>query len=318
MIIRSVAGRAESVAILSFAALFIVFSLALSSVWFGNVPTLMRDISWLGLIAIGQALVVISGEFDLSVGSTFGFVGLIFVLLLQAGIGAPGAVVLALLAALGIGALNGLLTWNLSLPSLLVTLGFLFVYRGLIQFSTEGFPAPIPDEVRSDGLITFLGGSTSGLQNSVLICAVVLVVVSFVLTRTRFGAHIASVGGDLNSAKACGVQVGRIKVFTFMICSALAGLAGIIAACKLSSVSATTGDGLELESIAAVVIGGCSLRGGIGSAWGAVLGVASLMALKAGLILMGVNIFIYQLLLGSVLVGLIATRGLFPKLLEAK
>lgn len=318
MIIRSVSGRPESVAILSFAALFVIFALVLSSVWLGNIPTLMRDISWLGLVVIGQAFVVISGEYDLSVGSTFGFVGLIFVLLLKLGIDPSGAFFLAMAAALAIGALNGVITWNLGLPSLLVTLGFLFVYRGLIQFFTEGFPAPIPDEARTSGLVTFLGGSAWGLQNSVLICAAVLVVATFVLTRTRFGAHIASVGGDLNSAKACGVQAGRVKVFTFMICSALAGLAGIIAACKLSSVSATTGDGLELESIAAVVIGGCSLRGGIGSAWGAVLGVASLMALKAGLILMGVNIFIYQLLLGSVLVGLIATKGMFPKLLEAR
>ena len=316
--IRSVAARSESVAILSFVALFILFASLLSSVWFGNVPTLMRDISWLGLVAIGQALVIISGEFDLSVGSVFGFVGLTFVLALQQGLGAPSAFALAMALSLLIGALNGVLTWNLRLPSLLVTLGFLFVYRGLIQFFTEGFPAPIPDEVRGDGLITFLGGSTWGLQNSILICAVVLVIASFVLTRTRFGAHLISVGGDLSAARACGVLAGRVKVITFMISSALAGLAGIIAASRLSSVGATTGDGLEFESIAAAVIGGCSLRGGLGSVWGALLGVATLMALRAGLVLMGINIFIYQLLLGSVLVGLIATKGMFPKLLEAR
>lgn len=315
---RSLTPPAESIAILGCLGLFVTFAAILPSVWLDNVPTLLRDISWLGLIAIGQAMLITSGEFDLSVGSVFGFTALVFVLMLQLGLGAPASFLVAMAVALGIGALNGVLSWVFGLPSLLVTLGFLFVYRGLIQFFTGGFPISIPETVRESGLILFLSGTSFGLHNSILICAAVLAVATFTLGRTRFGAHLLSVGGDLNAAKACGVPVAATKIRTFMICSGLAGLAGIVAVSKLSAVTATSGEGLEFEAIAAAVIGGCSLRGGVGSAWGALLGVATLMSLKAGLILMGVNMFIYQLLLGAVLVGLIAIKGVVPMLREAK
>ena len=136
--IRSLGARHESVAILSFTVVFVLFAAQLTSVWIGNLPSLLRDISWLGIVAIGQALVIISGEFDLSVGSVFAFVGLIFVLLLQMGTGATPAFILAMLVGMIIGFVSGFLTWRLRLPSLLVTLGFLFVYRGFMAFFTKG------------------------------------------------------------------------------------------------------------------------------------------------------------------------------------
>jgi simple sugar transport system permease protein len=311
-------ARSESVAILSFLLLFALFGAQLTSVWIANLPTLFRDIAWLGIVATGQALVIISGEFDLSVGSVFAFVGLVFVMLLQLGLGPGPAFALSMLLAAAIGLSNGIVTWNLGLPSLLVTLGFLFVYRGFVFFFTEGFPVAIPEDVRGDFVIQFLGGQMMGFHNSIPICLLVVVAVTFILTKTRFGNHLYAVGGDLNAAVACGVLPGRTKITSFMISAALAGFTGIIAACTLSSVSASTADGLEFEAVAAAVIGGCSLRGGVGSAWGAVIGVATLMALKAGLILLGTNIFIYQILLGAVLVSLIALKGFFPKIFSSR
>lgn len=311
-------ARSESVAILSFVVLFAVFGAQLTSVWITNLPTMFRDIAWLGIVATGQALVIISGEFDLSVGSVFAFVGLVFVMLLQLGLGPAPAFVLSMLLAAAIGLLNGMLTWNLGLPSLLVTLGFLFVYRGFVLFFTGGFPVAIPENLRGDFLIRLFGGQVMGFHNSIPICALIVGVFTFILIKTRFGNHLHAVGGDLNSAMACGVLPGRTKIITFVISAALAGLTGIIAASTLSSVSATTADGLEFEAIAAAVIGGCSLRGGVGSAWGAVIGVGTLMALKAGLILLGINIFIYQILLGALLVSLIALKGFFSKALSLR
>jgi simple sugar transport system permease protein len=311
-------ARSESVAILSFVVLFAVFGAQLTSVWIANLPTMFRDIAWLGIVATGQAMVIISGEFDLSVGSVFAFVGLVFVMLLQLGLGPTPAFVLSMSLAAVIGLLNGILTWNLGLPSLLVTLGFLFVYRGFVQFFTGGFPVAIPENLRGDFLIQLLGSNVMGFHNSIPICVLIVAAFTFVLTRTRLGSHLHAVGGNLNSAIACGVLPGRTKIIAFVISAALAGFTGIIAACTLSSVSATTADGLEFEAIAAAVIGGCSLRGGVGSAWGAVIGVGTLMALKAGLILLGINIFIYQILLGAVLVSLIALKAFFPKIFSAR
>lgn len=315
---RKITSGPESISLLSFVALNVLFAFLLGSVWWANMPGMLRDISWLGIVVVGQALVIIAGDFDLSVGSVFAFVSLVFVLLLQLGFGATPAMAAAVVLGALLGYVNGLLVWMMKLPSLLVTLGFLFVYRGLVHFFTGGFAASIPNELRAAGLVSFLGGQSFGIHNSVYICAAIVLLFTFVLTRTRFGGYLHAVGGDVWSALACGVPIGRVKITAFVISGVLASIAGIIAASALSSVSPTTADGMEFEAVAAAVIGGCSLRGGVGSAWGAVLGVATLMALKSGLILMGTNIFVYQLLLGCVLVSLIAVKGMFPRIFAVR
>lgn len=304
----------ESAAILSFIILFVVFTVLLGTAWVSNLPSMLRDVSWLGIVAIGQALLMISGEFDLSVGSVFAFVGMMFVLLLRT-IGASiPAFVGAILIAMMIGLITGLITWKFKLPSLLVTLGFLFVYRGLVHFVTKGFALTIPDTLQGNPLVRFFGGKLLGLHNSILLFALLIIGFTIALSMTKFGNHLCAVGGDVRSALSCGVSPGRTKIITFITCSLLAGFSGIIAACTLSSVAPGTAENLEFETIAAAVIGGCSLRGGVGTAWGTVLGVGTLMALKAGLILIGINIFVYQILLGLLLVSLIAIKGFLPKL----
>ena len=305
--------RAEFVAILSLIGLQIVFGLWLGAPWKDNLPGLLRDVSWLGIVAIGQAMVIISGEFDLSVGSVYAFVSMIFVMLVQTTLGPAGALVVAMALSAAIGWLNGWLTWRFRLPSLLVTLGFLFIYRGLVEYVTDGKTIVIPDELRSSAVLAILGGKSLGMHNSVWICAVLLAVLGVVMAKSQYGSHVQAVGGDVNAALATGVPAGRVKIRTFMASSMLAGFAGIITAASLSSVSTTTATAMEFEAIAATVIGGVSLLGGSGTVWGAILGVFTLLALKNGLILGGINIFIYQILLGSVLVGLVALKGILPQ-----
>ena len=308
---RSLPIRNEMIALISLLALFAVFSAMIGETWFRNVPSLLRDISWLGIVAVGQAVVIVSGEFDLSVGSVYAFVSMIFVLLL-ASIGPLPALVLSMLLGSLIGYLNGVLTWRMQLPSLLVTLGFLFVYRGLVEYVTDGFPVTISESIQANATLVALGGKTAGFHNSIAIAAVILAAVGIVMAKTRFGSHIYAVGGAVDAATANGVPAGRIKIRAFMICAVLAGLAGVITACNLNSVSTTTATAMEFEAIAATVIGGCVLLGGSGTAWGAMLGVATLLTLKHGLILQGVNIFAYQIVLGVILVVLVAARIFVP------
>ena len=308
---RSFPIRNEMIALISLLALFAVFSAMIGETWFRNVPSLLRDISWLGIVAVGQAVVIVSGEFDLSVGSVYAFVSMIFVLLL-ASIDPLPALVLSMLLGGLIGYLNGVLTWRMQLPSLLVTLGFLFVYRGLVEYVTDGFPVTISESIQANATLVALGGKTAGFHNSIAIAAVILVAVGIVMAKTRFGSHIYAVGGAVDAATANGVPAGRIKIRAFMICAVLAGLAGVITACNLNSVSTTTATAMEFEAIAATVIGGCVLLGGSGTAWGAMLGVATLLTLKHGLILQGVNIFAYQIVLGVILVVLVAARIFVP------
>ncbi|WP_273380924.1 ABC transporter permease [Rhizobium rhizogenes] len=275
-------------------------------------PSLLRDISWLGIVVIGTAMVIICGEFDLSVGSVYAFVSMIFVVLMPTWLGVTGAFLVSMALSFAIGWLNGWLTWHYKLPSLLVTLGFLFFYRGLVEYVTGGVTIVMDDELRSSPIVSFLGAKFLGLHVSIYLFALLVLIFTLVLIKTQFGNHVQAVGGDVNAALATGVPVGQVKIRTFIISSMLAGFAGIITACSLSSVSTTTASSMEFEAIAATVIGGVALTGGAGSVWGAILGVATLLALKSGMILSGINIFTYQILLGAVLVGLVSLRTIIP------
>lgn len=311
---RVLQTRNEFISVFSFVLLFAVFAIILRTDWMRNLHTMIRDISWLGIVAIGQAVLLISGEFDLSVGSVYAFVGMVFVLLMQAGIGVFLAFVLALLVALLIGFVNGFITLKYKLSSLLVTLGFLFVYRGAIYLISGGFNVAFPDSVRGSGFLEFLGAEPLGVYTSILIFALIAIAAAVVLSWTRFGNHLFAVGGDTATAISCGVSVTRIKMTSFMLCSFLAGLAGIIVTCNFSGVSPTFGVNLEFETIAAAVIGGTALSGGVGSILGTILGAGTLLALRSGLILAGVNIFVYQILLGPLLIVAVAMKEAIPRL----
>jgi simple sugar transport system permease protein len=304
--------RQEFAVVVCLTLLMLYFAIITGEAWAANLPSLLRDVSWLGIVVIGQAIVIISGEFDLSVGSVYAFVSMVFLMLLQASVDPYFAFILSMGLGALIGFLNGYLTWRFQIPSLLVTLGFLFVYRGLVEYVTGGQTLIIPTELQQSSLIQFLGGKFLGLHVSIYLCAILLAFFIFAMSKTQFGNHVYAVGGDMNAATATGVPCGTVKIRTFMICSMLAGFTGIITACSLNSVSTTTGTAMEFEAIAATVIGGVALLGGAGTVWGAILGVFTLLSLKHGLILDGVNIFTYQLLLGVVLVGLVALRGLLP------
>ena len=310
--------RTETIALTAIVLLNAYFLITLGDSWFANMPSLLRDVSWLGIVAIGQAVVIISGEFDLSVGSVYAFVSMVFVLLLNAVVNPYLAVLLVLGLGVLIGYINGILTWKLKLPSLLVTLGFLFFYRGIVEYLTDGNTITIDDAIRESFAVQVLGGKTFDLHNSIFIALTILIVVSAFMAKAKFGNHVYATGGDEAAAVATGVPVGWVKIRVFVLCSSLAGAAGVITACNLSSVSTTTATSMEFEAIAASVIGGCVLLGGAGTVWGAILGVATLLTLKHGLILTGTNIFAYQILLGTVLVGMVAIRGAFQKFLGAK
>jgi len=254
MILKSLLSRHESIAIISVVILFTLFISLIGPIWFNNLPSLSRDISWLGIVAIGQAIVIISGEFDLSVGSVYAFVSMAFLMLLQASVDPFVAFLLTMGLAGFIGYLNGLLTWKFQLPSLLVTLGFLFVYRGGVEFVTDGWPLIIPDEIRDKAVVQFLGGKFLGLHNSIYFSILLLAIFTYVMAKTRYGNHVYAVGGDVEAANATGVQTGWVKIRAFIICSMLAGFAGICTAANLSSVGTTTATAMEFEAIAATVI----------------------------------------------------------------
>jgi len=313
IMLNKIRANKEFVSILSFMILFIVFTVILKSSWIQNIPIMLRNISWLGIVAIGQTILLISGEFDLSVGSVTAFVGMSFVFLTRLGIGVIPAFICAILMSMIIGLLNSFITLKFKISSLLVTLGFLFFYRGVIYLISKGFNVSFPESVIGNLFIEFVGGKPLGFHSAILIFAFIGVVTTIILTRTRFGNHLFAVGRDPETALSCGISLNRTKTIAFVVCSSLAGLSGIIATCNLSGVGANFGKGLEFETVAAAVIGGTLLSGGVGTIVGTILGTSTLWALKSGLIIMGVNIYIYQILLGPLLIVAIAIKEALPR-----
>lgn len=267
----------------------------------------------LGLIALPMTLLMTSGEFDLSVGSVFGFSAVLMWTLFNAQVASLElAFLAALLVAALIGLVNGLFVTRLKIPSFLVTLGMLLVVRGTALFITDGFPQRTWS-AEGEWLATVLVGEVriGGLRLYMSLFWFVLfaVILGYVLNQTRAGNWIQASGGNPNAARARGVNVERTKIALFMLTSAMAGLAGIISSIRTSAANPNSGTGYELEVIAMVVIGGTALMGGRGTIIGTVLGVLILRLMRNGIVLIGVPGLAYNIFIGAIILGMMALHS---------
>lgn len=240
----------------------------------------------LGLLAMGQALVIMSKEIDLSVGSVYGLSGVAFITLTP-DLGVPSAMIAALLIALLVGFLQGIAVVKGQLPSMIVTLGGLFTARGIIYVWTGGSVHNFAAEARAHPVTRLFGGEIFGIEAAIFWLLVVGVVLNLLLWTTRFGNRLLATGGSADSAESRGVRINRVKITAFMLCSLLAGFAGVITLADRPQTHVTLGDLMELEAISAAVIGGCLLSGGRGSLVGAVLGAFIVTSFRYELIALG-------------------------------
>lgn len=267
----------------------------------------------LGLIALAMTLLMTAGEFDLSVGSVFGFAPVLMWSLFNAGImPLPMAFIVAMAVALLIGLASGLFVTRLGIPSFLVTLGMLLVVRGSALWLTSGFPQRTWD-ADNQWLASVLVGDfyIGGLRvyMSLIWFIILALVCHYSLTRTRFGNWIQATGGNPGAARNRGVPTQRVKVFLFMISAAMAAFAGIISSIRVSAANPNSGSGYELEVIAMVVIGGTVLTGGRGTIIGTVLGVLILRLMRNGIVLIGVPGLAYNIFIGAIILGMMALHA---------
>lgn len=291
-------------AVIGVAVMLGVFSLIDFSGWW-SVRTLSNVVhftSILALIAMGQALVIISKEIDLSVGSVYGLTGVAFITL-QPSLGVPGATIAALLIAALCGLVQALAVVKGGLPSMIVTLGGLFSFRGIIYVWTGGSVRSFPDEARAHWLTRIFGGEVFGIEASILWMVLIMVILSLVLWATPFGNRLLAIGGSADSALSRGVRTDRVKMGAFILCSVLAGFAGIVTLADQPQTHVTLGELLELEAIASAVIGGCLLSGGRGSLVGAVLGAFIVVSFRYELIALGAPSSWFITFVGIVLIG---------------
>jgi ribose transport system permease protein len=260
-----------------------------------------------------MTLVILGGGIDLSVGAILGLAGAVSAGLLKNGLALPGTSLVleftvsgAILAGVVVGGaaggFNGLAVTRFKLPPFVATLGMLSIARGLTMLWTGGFPI-----TGLGAQFGYLGtGSLLGMPLPVWVMLALTAVFVVVTQRTRFGRHLYAVGGNERAARLTGLNVARIKLAIYTLAGALAGVAGLIVTARLDSAQPNAGLGYELDSIAAVVIGGTSLSGGRGSVAGTVLGCLIIGVLNNGLFLLNVSPFWQQVIKGGVILLAVA------------
>ncbi len=267
----------------------------------------------LGLMALGMTLLMTSGEFDLSVGSVFGFSAVLMWTLKNSG--ATSLLVgffIAMAVAALIGMINGWFVSKLKITSFLVTLGMLLVLRGAALFLTDGFPQRTWS-AEGSGLANFLVGEIHlgklHVYASLFWFVGLAIVLGFVLTMTKMGNWIQASGGNASAARARGVNVGRTKTGLFVLTSMTSALAGIISSIRTTSANPNSGTGYELEIIAMVVIGGTALSGGRGTIIGTVIGVLILRLMRNGIVMVGVPGLAYNIFIGAIILAMVGLHA---------
>jgi ribose/xylose/arabinose/galactoside ABC-type transport system permease subunit len=288
-VMRKLLRRTDVGIIIGCLFVFALFSLWNPEQWFswGTVSNIGQYTAILGLLAIGQTFVILIREIDLSVGSVYGIVGITFVSLENSNVSVFVSAFLALLLALLIGLINAAFVVYGKLSSMIVTLGGLFFYRGLVYVTTHGAVTGVPQAARENWFAQLLGGQWLRIENGFLLLLLLAIGCSLTLTQTRFGNHLLALGGDPASAESQGVSVNRVRILAFCLCSFFAGLAAIVTLTNQPQTNVSLGTGMELESIAAVVVGGTLLTGGRGTIFGTILGAFFFTAVRSEMIALG-------------------------------
>ena len=291
----------------------VVFSLmSITFLSQGNISNLLAFTPELGMIALGMTMLMTSGEFDLSVGSVFGFTPIVMWTFYNTGTTSLEAgFLIAMALAVVIGFANGWFVTRLKIPSFLVTLGMQLLVRGIALYITDGFPqgtwraeSPLMDLIVGDFYI-----GEFRVYASLIWFILFAVILGYMLTQSKVGNWIQAAGGNASSARARGVRVSQTKVMLFVMTAVMAAYAGVTSSIRVSAANPNSGTGYELEVIAMVVIGGTALNGGRGTIIGTVLGVLILRMMRNGIVMVGVPGLAYNIFIGAIILGMMALHS---------
>jgi ribose transport system permease protein len=264
-----------------------------------NLFNVTRNFAFVGIIALGMTAVIVTGGIDLSVGAVLVLSGMVIGMSMNVGTPFWAAVPLALGTALLVGAFNGVMIAYVGMPPFVVTLGMLSIARSLAMVLSNN--RMVYEFGPDQGKLLVLGGGFINLAvpfreairipNPVVFLVVMALIFGFAFRWTRWGRHLFAIGGNESAANLTGVPVRLVKVSVYMVCGLCAGIAGILEVGWLGTITTSLGQGMELSVIAASVIGGANLMGGVGTAFGAVVGAALIEVIRNSLILLGISTF---------------------------
>ncbi len=279
-----------------------------------NLMNVLRQTSLTAITGIGMVMIILMGEIDLSVGSTQAVVGIITVWALNA----TGSVACAILSGLGTGAflglINGFLVTKAKINSLIATLGTLAIYRGVAYVSTNA----VSVQAKVDAFETIGTGFIGPLPIPVVIMIFLFAVFYYVLNHTAFGRYLYAIGGNVNASRLSGLPVDRMKLWVYVMGSMFAALSAIILASRMFSGQPNAGSGFELQVVSAVILGGISLTGGVGTLTGAFIGILILGVLSNALILLNVSSFYHDIARGVVIILAVYLDGTRRRNLQKK
>ncbi len=310
--------------------LMIFFSCAAPAfLQFSTMLLIAKHVALYGILAVGMTYVIITGGIDLSVGSVVGLAGMIAGGLLQEGLVTPFGytlyfcVPLVLLFSLILGAfigwLNGVIITKCNVAPFIATLGMMYVARGFSNLRSNGatYPNLRGNEALGNTGFTLLGASVLGIPVGVIIFFVVALLASMLLKRTAFGWHVFAIGGNEKASKLSGIKVNRDKIFVYMFSGACAAIVGLINTSQLVAAHPASGESWEMNAIAAAVLGGTSMAGGIGTIGGTIVGAFVIGVINDGMVMCGVSEF-WQMVIKGVVIVVAVIIDQFQRNLEAK
>ncbi|MDA3955912.1 ABC transporter permease [Oceanispirochaeta sp.] len=308
--LKSMVKQREFMIFMIVSLLFIVMIFA--SPYFlstGNILAVLLGLSLEAIIAVAMAHLMVSGGFDMSVGSVVAFTGAMTALMLKAGVPIPMALLIGLLIGGAIGFFNGFIIAKVGINPFVTTLSSLSLFRGLTLIVTKGQNITgLPDAFKAIGQAKIFG-----IQTPILIAAALIIVGDIYLRKSRFFRQSYYIGGNEQSARLSGIPVDKMKILAYVLTGLFAAISGIVMTARLGSASVTAGTGMELRVITAVIIGGASLQGGEGSVLGAFLGTFLIAIITNALTLLGVDVYWQTFVLGGTLLTAVLIDTLSKK-----
>jgi ribose transport system permease protein len=299
----AVAPKAMAIVLILIVFMFTILSPRFATV--SNGQTILELASVLALLAIGQTFVILTGGIDLSVGSVVALTGVVAAKIVQ---GNPDMFVPAVVGGVGVGLIcgliNGTLVARFRVPSFIVTLGMMTSASGLAYYISNGSPVSnLPKNYLAISTVNLASEGGFQLKIPVVLMVIAFAIAWLILTRTAYGMRVYAVGGNSMASRIAGVRVNWVLVSAYAVSGTLAGIAGVILAARVTAGIPATGTGYELDSIAAVVVGGASLSGGVGTIGGTALGLFLIQTLNNGFDMLNISSFVQKIIKGALIVG---------------